>query len=266
MPVAVTQNSRYNESAFEGFEDYDYQTFNCDTCSSLRHFDIGINKNKIVTIQKHSGKRSLKIDPNQSIGLQFKVLADTVSFKTTLKFNTTTNACYNGLVGLQSVSVDTSAKQASFFPYKGKKMVISAWVKEEQDCSCISYASNSIFISFVGSAQTYTFKPSGNIVEGWQRYESVFDIPSAATSITISLQATGTTPVYFDDVRVHPFNSNMKSFVYNSTDLRLMAELDENNYATFYEYDDDGTLIRVKKETQKGIKTINETRTALFKQ
>ena len=45
-----------------------------------------------------------------------------------------------------------------------------------------------------------------------------------------------------------------------------MAELDENNYATFYEYDDDGTLIRVKKETERGIKTIKETRSALLKE
>jgi hypothetical protein len=45
-----------------------------------------------------------------------------------------------------------------------------------------------------------------------------------------------------------------------------MAQLDENNYATFYEYDDDGTLVRVKKETERGIKTISETRSALIKE
>lgn len=71
---------------------------------------------------------------------------------------------------------------------------------------------------------------------------------------------------YFDDLRVHPYYSNMKSFVYDPVSLRLMAELDENNYATFYEYDDDGTLIRVKKETERGIMTIKETRSALLKQ
>jgi hypothetical protein len=266
MPIAVTQNSRNNESAFESFEDYDYQTFNCDTCSSVRHFNIGTNKSKIVSSQKHTGKYSLKIDANQSIGLQFKLLADTVSFPTQLKFNTTTNTCFNGLAGLESITSDTSAKQIGFFPYKGKKMVISAWVKEEQDCSCVSFINNSIFISFTGAAQTYSVKPTGNIIEGWQRYESVFDIPSAASNITISLQSSSASPVYFDDVRVHRLNGNMKSFVYNPIDLRLMAELDENNYATFYEYDDDGTLIRVKKETQKGIKTLNETRSALVKQ
>ncbi len=48
--------------------------------------------------------------------------------------------------------------------------------------------------------------------------------------------------------------------------MRMMAELDENNYATFFEYDDDGVLIRVKKETERGIKTIKETRSALVKE
>ena len=47
--------------------------------------------------------------------------------------------------------------------------------------------------------------------------------------------------------------------------LTLMAELDENNYATFFEYDDDGTLIRLKKETERGIMTIKETRSAMLK-
>ena len=39
-----------------------------------------------------------------------------------------------------------------------------------------------------------------------------------------------------------------------------MAELDENNYATFYEYDLEGNLVRVKKETIEGIKTLQENR------
>ena len=58
---------------------------------------------------------------------------------------------------------------------------------------------------------------------------------------------------YFDDIRVSPFNSNLKSFVYDPETQRLMAELDENNYATFYHYDEEGNLFLVKKETVKGI-------------
>jgi hypothetical protein len=65
---------------------------------------------------------------------------------------------------------------------------------------------------------------------------------------------------YWDDIRIHPFNANMKSYAYDPRTLRLSAELDENNYASFYEYDEEGQLVRVKKETSQGIKTVNETR------
>jgi hypothetical protein len=90
-------------------------------------------------------------------------------------------------------------------------------------------------------------------------------MPSNATGLTLILQASDMSTTYFDDIRIHPYNAEMKSFVYNAVNLRLMGELDENNYATFYEYDDDGTLIRVKKETEAGIQTIKETRSALLK-
>jgi hypothetical protein len=41
-----------------------------------------------------------------------------------------------------------------------------------------------------------------------------------------------------------------------------MAELDENNFATFYDYDNEGIPIRVRKETERGIMTLKETRSA----
>jgi hypothetical protein len=42
--------------------------------------------------------------------------------------------------------------------------------------------------------------------------------------------------------------------------MRLVATLDENNFGVFYEYDEEGTPIRVKKETEKGVMTIKENR------
>ena len=59
-----------------------------------------------------------------------------------------------------------------------------------------------------------------------------------------------------DDIRLHPFLGNMKSFVYNGGNLKLSAELDANNFATIYEYDQEGKLVVVKKETKEGIQTI----------
>ncbi|HMK25888.1 MAG TPA: PA14 domain-containing protein, partial [Chitinophagaceae bacterium] len=165
------------------------------------------------------------------------------------------------------IQVKDNALTDVFSPIQGQKMVFSAWVKEgAAACQCDNYTSNQAQVFFDNSTTaTFNFTPTGKIIEGWQRYEAVFDIPANATSMEVKLRSTGDKDVYWDDLRIHPFNANMKSFVYHPVTLRLMAEQDENNYSSFYEYDDDGTLIRVKKETERGIKTITETRSALQK-
>lgn len=175
---------------------------------------------------------------------------------------------------LDSSQVIGNALTDSFSLIQNKKMLLGAWVKVGTAICCFPATynnnSNSITISYNGSGTaTETMKPAGTIIEGWQRYEAVFDIPTNAVDLTVLLNnltsGGGAAAVFFDDLRLQPYNANMKSFVYHSSNLRLMAELDENNYASFYEYDDDGTLARVKKETQRGIKTITETRSATQK-
>ncbi len=168
---------------------------------------------------------------------------------------------------LDSINVRGNALTDHFELVPGKKMVFSAWVKEKvTDCKVPKYENNSVSITFSGTSVIgqQNLKPSGSIIEGWQRYEVVFQIPNDATGVSIELNALSNI-TYFDDIRIHPYNANMKSFVYHPSNLRLMAELDENNYATYYEYDDDGTLTRLKKETERGVKTIKETRSALQK-
>lgn len=165
------------------------------------------------------------------------------------------------------IQVQDNALTDVFSPVAGQKMVFSAWVKEgAADCQCNNYAANAVDILFNNSSTvSASFLPTGKIIDGWQRYEGVFTIPTNATHLEVKLKSTGTKIVYWDDLRLHPFNANMKTFVYHPSTLRLMAEQDENNYSSFYEYDDDGTLTRVKKETIQGIKTITETRSALQK-
>jgi len=67
---------------------------------------------------------------------------------------------------------------------------------------------------------------------------------------------------YVDDIRILPVNANMKAFVYDPIKQRLVATLDENNYATIYEYDAEGNLVRTQKETERGIMTVMESRSA----
>lgn len=147
----------------------------------------------------------------------------------------------------------------SFSPNSGD-YIVSAWVKESNaDPTTTSYSNVSIEISFTGDPITYSLIPSGEIIDGWQRIESTIQIPINATGLDISLEVSSG-DAYFDDIRFFPYDGSMMSYVYDPISLRLMAELDERNYATFYEYDEEGKLIRVKKETEKGVMTIQENR------
>jgi hypothetical protein len=116
------------------------------------------------------------------------------------------------------------------------------------------------------SSETLTFIPAGHIIDGWQRVVGEFTVPNYDVNLGPALlkieliNGGSDVNAFFDDIRVHPFDSNMKTFVYDPVTQRLMAELDENNYATYYEYDTEGGLVRVKKETERGIYTIQETR------
>lgn len=154
-----------------------------------------------------------------------------------------------------------------FKPIPGKKMIASVWVKKGTgDCRCPQYDGFTIKLKNAANSNIATFQPKGAIIEGWQQFETVFDVPDAASmDFYIDNSSNLDHALFIDDLRMHPYSANMKSFVYHPVTLKPMAELDENNYASFYEYDDDGTLIRVKKETIKGIKTIQETRSGLQK-
>ncbi|NHN27983.1 hypothetical protein FIA58_020075 [Flavobacterium jejuense] len=155
----------------------------------------------------------------------------------------------------------------NFKPESGKKYIISAWVKEEINKQVVSYTNPTIQIKYLDNSDpkieigTEDCIPSGDIIDGWQRIFKQITIPENTAYIQIALTNNSTSiPVYFDDVRIHPMDGSMKSFVYDPETFRLMAELDENNYSTFYEYDKEGGLVRVKKETSRGVKTIQETR------
>ncbi len=154
------------------------------------------------------------------------------------------------------------------------RYVLGAWTKEnlppEDLPGTVSYPNPSIRLVFkIGGAfvesDANPFLPAGNVIDGWQRIEKDFRVPQGASELRIELENQGPNDVFFDDVRIFPTKGNMKSFVYDPLSLRLMAELDERNYATFYEYDQEGALIRVKKETERGIMTIQESRNATHK-
>lgn len=152
----------------------------------------------------------------------------------------------------------------TFKPESGKPYWVSAWVKEVHKNPVMNYSDAFVEIEFAGSASApVNFHTTGEIIDGWQRIVGEFVIPDGTTELKIYLSnVPGNGNAFFDDVRIHPFNASMKSYVYDPVTFLLTAELDDNNYATFYEYDKEGQLIRIKKETARGVMTIQESRSS----
>lgn len=142
-----------------------------------------------------------------------------------------------------------------FQPANGN-YVVTGWVKEKDGEAKTSY--DQCFMKvIVGAAAPVTVPVSGQIIDGWQRME--LSVPgNSVGNFAIELTANTGKECYFDDIRVIPFEGSMVSYVYDPVTMRLIAELDERNYAKIYEYDEEGKLIRVKKETERGIMTIQQ--------
>jgi hypothetical protein len=144
------------------------------------------------------------------------------------------------------------------FQPAGKVFVVSAWVKEETGSGngAINYTNSTLRVTSGLNVRNMT--PVGQIIDGWQRIEDTITTNSIGNIKMECIVTSGTS--YFDDIRVFPYDGTIITYVYDPATLRLAAELDERNYAKIYEYDEEGKLVRVKKETEKGIMTIQENR------
>lgn len=204
-----------------------FEDFTADMMSN-GHFSYPIKIYTYITgDESHTGDKSLKISPT---GLpQFKT-ADI------------------------SLTINTNwANILTFTLNKDKEYVFSGWIKK---------ASN-VQITMGNGGSTVPLQLN-NPVDRWQRFEVIFKPQNISFKITVG-SSTPNATFYLDDIRLMPFNASMKTYVYDPRKLRTVAELDENNYATFYNYDEEGTLVQVKKETERGIMTIKTTRQHIMK-
>ena len=95
-------------------------------------------------------------------------------------------------------------------------------------------------------------------VDCWQRIEVEFTYDDSYDLIELLPVSSGL--FYVDDIRIMPADAITKCYVYSPQNYRLLAELDENHFATYYNYDEEGTLVQIKKETERGIMTVKTTR------
>jgi hypothetical protein len=257
VPVAVGANARQREIGFDGFEDYKFKLTSASStsgdCDIKDHFSLRTILGASGTLddtKAHSGNYSVKLSGTITMN---KPILDNEPDK------------IYGVDGQNQHYITNPYLRFGFQPRPGKKYILSGWVYDGASTSANINGFNLNICGYVYDVNANATNPLISkvyVVEGWKRFEIVFTTP---TSGEFTLQLGGTN-INIDDLRIHPYDGQLKSFVYDARSMRLMAELDENNFATFYEYDEEGTLIRVKKETEKGINTIKETRSSLRKQ
>ncbi|MEO8589949.1 MAG: hypothetical protein ABI432_11300 [Flavobacteriales bacterium] len=143
---------------------------------------------------------------------------------------------------------------------EGQSYILSTWVHVPGlPGTTLTFTTPKVIIESPPGTFLTSFIPEGPIIDGWQRMEDEFTTPPGYSGLKVLLTVSSDA-AYYDDVRLFPKDGSMKCYVYDPVDLRFVAELDERHYATFYEYDSEGKLARVKKETERGIMTIQESR------
>lgn len=185
-----------------------------------------------------------------------------------------TTECYSNLVPISILPLDNFCNE-SFTPKVGEKYILQAWVSSDlggavavENLNAIPEAK--IQVNFyndvnqlIGSTNEYSAQ--GPVVEGWQLMEQEFAVPPNTSKVKLVFvnkhtASTAGSSVYFDDVRVFKFNGSMISYVYDQETMRLIAELNQDNFYTKYIYNEAGELVKTNVESKDGIRTVVESR------
>lgn len=138
---------------------------------------------------------------------------------------------------------------------------LKVWVKDPQHAAlpvkCTlsdgSYSFNNA-VPFVKIAQTGE----------WTLYEAKltnwYSITLGSSyNIKIGNNIAAQPAILIDDIRLQPLNAQVNAYVYDPKTLRLLASFDDQHFGLYYQYNQEGKLIRKQVETERGIKTITET-------
>ncbi|GAB2700613.1 hypothetical protein GCM10027037_26840 [Mucilaginibacter koreensis] len=252
LPAAVASNAMNREIYANSLEDNYYTTNNTDNLPEFTQISTSKTiKQLAVNTVSHSGNYSVGL-PTE--GVVLNTIVHTQKHKTGdyLILDNKSQYTTQNIKGLYPHGFEPIAAGTDSY-------LFNAWVKDGNPND------RTVNVQLLKNGTAVTLKCKA-VVEGWKLVEGSFNMNdlSAGSSLALTLKPIGS-GVYIDDIRIHPFASHLKSYAYDDKTMRLMAELDENAFATFYEYDDEGLLVRVKKETEKGIATIKESRSSYFR-
>ncbi|MGL4595935.1 MAG: hypothetical protein ACRCYO_00310, partial [Bacteroidia bacterium] len=231
VSTAVISNATYFEMGYDGFEDYTNGTY---TTPGHGHLNLTAISNALSSADAHTGKYSVNLTAG----------------------NPTANYVAIPVVQKAAFPLDFNPMntQTQFSLVADKRYSVCAWFKKNANAPANALPQITVTGASIVGTQIQAQK-----IEGWQRMEVTFDAP-ANGSVAIAFNFSNAGTGLLDDIRIQPFTSGMVTYVYDPLTLWLVAELDNRNFATFYNYDEEGSLTQVKKETEKGIVTVQTSR------
>jgi len=221
VPILVAQNAEKKTVAFESFE----KSYPTDNGNVLEN-NIPINSTAVLTGEvKHTGDSALKLKVNQRNPIGKIKITDKV---------------------------------------KKEGILVRLWLNAKDNRNLFDDR-----VYLVPGTGNLKMNKVANVGE-WSLFEFIIDsriltnIPVADLMVQFDLFILSSEgddifgEVYLDDARIQTLQSEMVGYVYDDAQ-RLVAVLDDQNFAMLYEYNTEGVLVRKLKETIEGIKTISET-------
>lgn len=235
------QNAAYKELAFDAYEDYpvgdknikhghyDWVTVDdlLDPAQMIyKHINVSISDE-----EKHTGNQSLKVVFEEPTATPPNAYFEFTAYK-------------SGTAG-----------GTGFWEFEpNKKYIIQYWQKTMP-------GANTTMPLHVEAGQGHTLNLESEIaVDDWVRKEYVLETANAADLRLYFIKRAHIGVFYLDDFRITPFNSASTAFVYDKNTYNVKAILDNNNFASIYQYDEQGNLVISKKETVEGVKSISSNR------
>lgn len=240
LPVITGQNINYNSLFYLGADDPSMPASMYSSTFDVSTHTGHTGKNAYL---KKSGAKGLSLPVSLSSGKKYV-------------FSGWVSNGYGKVAGAAQLMDYTAARNSG---WTGKVGV---------ELHFFNSSNTEVFNSGYNASNRETLYPSGEKIEQWQRIEGEFKIPATATKVELHFTEPTqlSQKIYWDDLRVYPVGSLVKTFVYDPVSLRLLATLDENNYSVQYTYDESGNLYSTRVETPKGIRSISESRAYTKKQ
>ncbi|MFL5730431.1 MAG: hypothetical protein ACJ75J_13165, partial [Cytophagaceae bacterium] len=141
---------------------------------------------------------------------------------------------------------------------KGRKYKAMVWVHNSSPKQCSLVVEN----QSASVIKSVDFSHPVMVAGNWSLLRLDVDpseYGSATKLVFYMLNSSSSGTVIYDDYRVLPYQGAMESFVYDPETGRITATLNNDNIATFYQYDSRGRLIEVKTEIENiGPQTIKK--------